>query len=83
MIHAIAYTVLAAKKQESTLREIVARAEEYAKQSYVSPADPFEKEAESHSPGFIFMRRSFVFDKLRSDPRFVDLGRRCDLLSED
>lgn len=97
-IHAIACTVLPVKKQESTLREILARAEEYASQSYVSPSDLgilylglgdterafslFEEEVESHGPGFIWIRRSFVFDKFRSDPRFVDLVRRCGLSLE-
>jgi adenylate cyclase len=88
-IYAISCTVLVYEKEEQILRKIIAEAEEYGKESYVSPADLaimylalgeterafslLNAEVQNHGPGFIFVHRSQVFDKIRSDPRFTKL----------
>lgn len=94
-IHAISCNVLSSLGKKEMLRAILEEAEEYAKKSFVSPSDlallhlglgetdrAFElldEEIRIHNTGFIFVHRSQVFDPIRSDARFLDLLRRCNL----
>ncbi len=86
-MYAIVCTVLPTVNQEGALREILAEAEDYARESYVSRSDLailhlglgeqeqalalLEADVQNRDIGFVFVWRSHVFDSVRSSPRFT------------